>query len=132
MNAEAFQRWQFNWDDIKPLDLGHLDLGRHLSTPPKLYEPDEAAIAARAKQVATHWAKDSNRAYDKFHTALNEASGNDNIASDLFDLWNKGDTAEFGNVLAKAVSDEIADMADQYARDEFEGVLGNLDERIPW
>lgn len=108
-----------------------LSLGKYLSTPPQKCEPTEAAIADRAKEVLAHWAKDDSRHYDKFYTALDEARSSDKTANALFDLWRAGDTAELGNALAKAITDELDEMAGQYARDEFAGVLGSHDERIP-
>ena len=95
------------------------------------YEPTEAAIAERAREVLAYWSKDESRHYDKFYTALDEARSNDGTANELFDLWRKGDTAELGDLLNRKLSDELYSMADQYARDEFAGVLGSKDERIP-
>jgi hypothetical protein len=124
--ADAFRRFQFDYDALKPLDVT-----TYLTTAPKKYEPTEAAIAERAKAVLAHWAKDSNRHYDRFYAAADSALDSDVTANKLFDLWRAGDTAELGNVLAKSINDELAEMADQYARDEANGVLGSCDERIP-
>ena len=108
------------------------DVSGYLSTPPHTPEPTEAQIADRAKEVAAFWRRNDNRHYDKFYTAINDAVSSDTLVSHLFGLWLKGDTAELGNVLARTLTDGLDGMADQYARDEFAGVLGNLDERIPW
>jgi hypothetical protein len=96
------------------------------------YEPTEAAIADRAADVLAYWRRSVNRHYDKFYTMLNEMSNSDDFANVLFGLWINGDTAEMGSVLSKKLHAELAETADQYARDEFAGVLRNLDERIPW
>jgi hypothetical protein len=98
---------------------------------PDDFEPDAKQIAARARGVLAHWRRDEDRHYDKFYTALDEVRSSDAAANELFGLYLSGDTARLGDVLSRKVAAELESMADQYARDEFAGVLGSRDERIP-
>lgn len=109
----------------------NFDLSTHLTTKPKQADVTESWIAERATQVMSYWQRDDSRHYGKFSDAMNDAVCDDSLKSDLFDLWLKGDTAQLGVVLAKRMTADIAAMANQYARDELMGVLGNTDERIP-
>jgi hypothetical protein len=101
-----------------------------LTSAPSHRDPTAWEVSNRAREVQTFWERTQKRHLEKFTEAACDLTMDDSFMEQIFALWKSKDEAQFGHVVAQAITRELQNMAEKFATDDLNDVLGPSDPRI--